>query len=262
MGNAPKLVIAGLLLFLGLDLLLDSAVRSRTRLPVEEYALVLLILLTIAVLGFLAGVALGVVAAIVLFAVSYSRTDVVKHELSGRTYRSRVERSVSEQAVLEQAGEAIYILELQGFVFFGTALGLLTRIRERSAAPALPDLRFVILDFRRVSGLDSSAALSFKRAHQLAIAKQFTLMLTGLSDRNFMQLKRNGLTPGESPPVHPDLDHGLEWCEEQLLQPSRRGAPPDEVGFPSRLQELLGDDVDVHELLGYLERIEVPPGHW
>lgn len=260
-GNAPKLVIGGLLLFLGLDLLLDSVLRSRTKLPLEEYVLVLLILLTIALLGFLAGVALGLVAALVLFAVNYSRTDVVKHELSGKTYQSKVERAGFEQATLQEARDGIYILELQGFIFFGTAFGLLTRIRERSAEPSLPHLRFVILDFRHVSGLDSSAAVSFKRAQQLAVARKFRLVLTGLSDRNLVQLERNGLVPGDSLPVHPDIDHGLEWCEEQVLQRAEPGGLADEVAFPLRLRELLGEEVDVQELLGYLERVEVPPGH-
>lgn len=107
MGNVPKLVIGGLLLFLGLDLLLDSVVRSRTRLPIEEYGLVVLILVTNAVLGFLAGVVLGVVAALVLFAISYSRNDVVRHELSGTSYQSNVERPASDQAVLQQAAQEI-----------------------------------------------------------------------------------------------------------------------------------------------------------
>ena len=260
-GNTPKLVIGGLLVFLGVDLLADSVVRSRRRLPVEEYALVVLILLTIAVLGFLAGVAIGVLAAIALFAVNYSRTDVVKHELSGRTYRSKVERSASEQTVLQRAGDQIHILELQGFVFFGTAFGLLTRIRERSVDGTRPPLRFLVLDFRGVTGLDSSAALSFKRAQQLAGSEGFTFVITGLSDRTLVQLQRNGLAPGVDLPAHPDLDHGVEWCEERLLHGAGGSEETDEAAFPSHLHDLVGDGVDVAALMGYLERVEVPAGH-
>lgn len=85
-------------------------------------------------------------------------------------------------------------------------------------------------------------------------------MLTGLSERNLLHLQRNGLAP-ESLPVYVDLDHGLEWCEEQILQRARQADATDETLFPSRLQELLADDVDVKDLLRYLYRLEVPSGH-
>ena len=62
-------------------------------------------------------------------------------------------------------GEQILILQLQGFIFFGTANQLRTRINEEVAAR--DGVKYVILDFSRVNSLDSSAVNSFERIRSL-----------------------------------------------------------------------------------------------
>ncbi|HRO23393.1 MAG TPA: cyclic nucleotide-binding protein, partial [Promineifilum sp.] len=98
---------------------------ARKRLPLPDYLVILLILIIIAAVGFLEGVLVGIIVTVVMFVVNYSRTSVVKHELNGTTFRSRVTRNLDDRAVLDALGDQAYILQLQGFVFFGTANGLL-----------------------------------------------------------------------------------------------------------------------------------------
>ena len=66
----------------------------------SEYAIVWVILLVIAGLGLLEGFAAGLLIAAALFVVDYSRTDVVKHALSGASYQSRVERAPAERTLV------------------------------------------------------------------------------------------------------------------------------------------------------------------
>src|SRR5262245_46197502 len=108
---------------------------------------------------------------------------------------------------------------LQGFIFFGTGNSLLNSIRVRIEDQGLPPLRCVILDFRRVSGLDSSAALSLAKAGQLARKSDFHLLLTQVPEEMQRHLER-GFGRGERaevPKFFPDLDHALEWWEERTL---------------------------------------------
>lgn len=89
-----------------------------------------------------------------------------------------------------------------------------------------PAPRFIILEFKRVSGLDASAVSSFAKMKQLAQAHAFTLLFTGLSPTMQHQLAP-ALFQGEAEDgwrTFPDLDHAVEWCEEQLL------AEQDEAG--------------------------------
>lgn len=260
----PVPILGGLLLFLGVDFLVDWVIGGWSRLSKPEYAVVLLILVVIAAAGFLVGVAVGLVAMIVLFILSYSRIDVVHHAGSGAEIRSSVERCAYHRQVLATAlGPHIYILELQGFIFFGTANALLDQIRARATDTAQPPVRYIVLDFRRVTGLDSSAVLSFVKGKQLAEAQGITLVLTHLSGRIREQLELGGFLEDEvRVRVLPDLDHGLEWCEEELLEVEGITAMYLPITLPAQLADSGFEKGNTARLLGFLERVEVEAGEY
>jgi sulfate permease, SulP family len=252
----PKPVLGGLLLYLGLGFLLDWVVLTWRRLPRVDYALVVMILVVIAMFGFLIGVGVGMLVALVMFVVEYSRGDVVSRAISGAAYRSNVDRDPGHVAILRARGEQIQVFELQGYLFFGTASSLLDRIKERLGEQ---EVRFVVLDFRRVTGLDSSAVLAFTKAEQLTSARGITLVLTGLDEKRRRQLGRGGFVESESVQILSDLDRGVQWCEDRLLEEA--GAPPTEAPPPleDQLRAALGS-VDPKWVLPYLEAVEVEAG--
>jgi SulP family sulfate permease len=157
--------------------------------------------------------------AVLVFIIKYSRINVVKYALSGVNFRSRVERPVPYRWLLNKKGEQLHILKLQGFIFFGTANNLLNQVLQRINTPDLLPLRYVVLDFSQVTGLDSSALNSFERLTQQAEALKFHLIFTHLSPRLRLQFERRGLTGEDARAVEifPDLDHGVEWCENQII---------------------------------------------
>jgi sulfate permease, SulP family len=256
----PTVLVGGLVMFLGLGFLVEWVFDAWFRLPRTDYAVAMLILLSIAFFGFLVGVGLGLVLAVVLFVYDYSRTDTVKHSMSGGEIRSKVDRSPLELELLASEGGRVHVFELQGVVFFGTANTLLDRIRLRIRHDSLPPLRALILDFRRVSGIDSSAVLAFMKAGQLAEGERFDLLLTGVPPRMRRRLERGGLTEDSGRLVYlEDLDRGLQRCEEKLLEDARV-APAQREPFWSRLASELGGK-DAGRLRDYLEPVDVPQGH-
>src|SRR5260370_602190 len=74
----PKPVLAGLLFYLSVSMLLEWEIASRRRLPLHEYALLLLILGAPLLKGFLAGALLGLIAACVLFFWAFWRVHCTK----------------------------------------------------------------------------------------------------------------------------------------------------------------------------------------
>jgi SulP family sulfate permease len=183
------------------------------------------------------------------------------HALSGEQLKSNVERSKYHRDALEELGKQIYILELQGYIFFGTANALLDQVRARVRQDEKPAVRFVILDFRRVSGLDASAIFSFVKCKQFAEAQQFHLILTGVSDQIQQQLDLGGLFNGDQW-VHlfVDLDHGLEWCEDQLLMVEGISTIFIPLTLGERLIEAGFQRGEAERLLTYLERIDFEQG--
>src|SRR5262249_26830846 len=152
--------------------------------------------------------------------VDYSRIDVVKHVFSGEYFRSNVQRSRFQEHMLTTKGGWVYVLELQGYLFFGTANHLLEQVRQRLSEKDASVPRYIILDFRRVLGIDISAVMSFQKMRQLAANTESTLVFTSLSGRIQTQLEREFSTAQHAGKwqVFAELDHGLEWCEEQILK--------------------------------------------
>jgi SulP family sulfate permease len=275
----PKPVLGGVLIFLGLTFLTDWLYDGWRKLSRSDYAIVVVILLVMSTLGLLAGLGVGVALAAGLFILKYSQVPVVKHTFSGRTYHSRVERPYPHAELLRQEGQALVILELQGYIFFGTANNIYVQLKEQLRSSQAEPPRVVMLDFRRVSGIDASAALSFTRLKRLLKQHQIVLAFTQFSPDIERQLRREVLTPADSGHwrVFPDLDHGVEWFEELVLQgeAAQRTAVVAQPGVIQAGQEqgglaLLyaalgaegmgsGDEVDqsLLRLMKYLERVEV-----
>jgi len=154
-GKVPTFILGGLLVYVGLDFLIDWAWKARKELPLSDYCIVLAILAVIAFVNILEGVAFGFAIAIVLFVISYSRLSIIKNDATGRDHASHVDRDLNTRELLNREGERILILYLQGFIFFGTSDKLMTEIRERLEKPANRQPDFLVLDFHHVSQLDT-----------------------------------------------------------------------------------------------------------
>jgi SulP family sulfate permease len=215
----PKPVFGSLLLWIGVALLHEWLVEIYPKISRSAYVVILVILVVIATFGFLEGVLVGIIAGMILFVVDYSRIDIIKLELSGRDYHSNVDRPVDLRHTLQAHGDGIVVLRLQGFVFFGTAHRLNERVRALLTDTQRPPIRFLLLDFRSVSGLDSSAVIGFNKLAQLAEAQNFTIVLARVPEATRRLMAKGGFRSGPHQPIQAfgDLDRALEWCEETLL---------------------------------------------
>lgn len=99
----PRFLLGALLCQLGLGFLHDWVVVARARLPRADYAVVLLILGAIGALGYVQGVAVGVLAAVILFVHNYSRVSVVTHTLSAADHPSNVDRPPGHRRLLAES---------------------------------------------------------------------------------------------------------------------------------------------------------------
>lgn len=261
----PKASVGGLLLFLGLAFLVEWVIDARRSLPRIDYLVVLFILLLVATVGFLESVGAGVVVAVALFVINYSRVDVVRWELDAVTRPSNVDRPREQVEALRRRGAAIHLLKLQGFLFFGTANGLLERVKGRLDSPPdggeKPPLEWLVADFALVSGIDSSAVLSFVKLQQLAAARGFGVVVTGLAPQVREQLARGGFSDDAAEVEEfAELDRGLQWCEDRLLLAAGVALEVVPMSIRERLDRVFRDSDAVDSLLGYFEREEAEAG--
>jgi SulP family sulfate permease len=259
----PRVVLGGMVCYLGLAFLAEWLYDAWFKLSRLDYAVVVLIVALIALFGILPGVIAGLVLAVVFFVVLYSRIDVVKHMLTGALIKSRMTRSQAEQELLRLRGEHVGIVRLQGFIFFGTADALFERVRQRTLVADRPRLRFLLLDFRLVPGIDSTALLSFSKIQQLAEAQGLALVFTQLAPNIRRQFDQE-LLRGEGAPnvrIFPDLDRGLEWCENQLLADVDRSGS-EERTLQAQLAQFAPEATNLDSLLAYFEQRTLAPGDY
>ena len=247
----PVPLLSALLLYLGLNFLTEWLVDSWWRMRRTDYLIIVLILLVVAGAGYLIGVGVGLVLALTLFALRYSLIDVVRLELNGAQHRSNVERTADEIALLRPVRPSIHILKLQGFIFFGTAYSLFHRVRERLQDEAQAPLRYLILDFRHVTGVDSSALLSLSRLLHIGAQSAFAVQCTSVPPAVFKTLKRDAIIH-EGFGFQPDLDHAVEWCESRELLARHAPVEPPPVDIVHVLEKALPGRPDVaRSLAGY-----------
>jgi sulfate permease, SulP family len=256
LGYMPKFVLGGLLIYLGADQLHRWIIQSRRRLSITEYLSLLAIIVIIVQWGFIAGILIGVVIGCATFALSAARIDSIKYSFDGSEYRSSLDRSREDQAVLSAHGGKIQGLNLQSYLFFGSANRLYQHVKALLARH--PECRFLVFDFKLVTGIDSSAAYSFAQIKRTAHDLDIKLVLVHLPAAAEKALRSSEFIAQEVRVV-PELDHALEWCENEIIA-QHRGLEGEEASLREWFTQILGADEDAAELIGRCQRIEVDAG--
>jgi sulfate permease, SulP family len=213
-GYMPKCVLGGLLLTIGYDALRRWLVGAARQLARLEYLSLLAITFIIVGWGFVPGVSIGVIFGCATFALSAGRINGIKFAFDGTEYRSSLDRGPRELALLGAHGHELQGLCLQSYLFFGSANRLYEHIKALLAAQ--PRCRFLLFDFKLVTGVDSSATHSFSQIKQAADALGTRLVLVNLSPAlssafgNINFITKDIL-------VIPELDRALEACESAII---------------------------------------------
>jgi len=252
-GWLPRIVLAGFLLYLGLSILWEWLVQSRQRLSVADRLLIVVILAITASIGFTVAVLAGIIASCLNFALSYSRVGVVQHDLDGAGIRSAVSRPAAQQEVLARHAADLRVLVLHGVIFFGTANGLLERVRGFLQRPPTEGVRVLVLDFTQVASADSSATMTFSKISQIAADQGVRLMLCGENAATAAALQHGAQTRAT-------LDQALDAAEEAIL--ASHGLDPRGASEPIGpwLTRELGSDVHWRALQPLLQRRDVTAG--
>ncbi len=256
----PKMVFAALLFYIALGFLIEWLVKGYRKFGALEYSVIPIILVVSIFSGFLQSILFGIVAAIVLFAVNYSQTKVVKYQASGSQLRSNLVRPSEQSSVLRNQGHRIRLFKLQGFLFFGTAGSLYREVMSLFETSNEAQLDYIVLDFSQVLGVDSSATLNFERLAQRLKDRKVYLVLTGLRRELLDKLIHGGFDLDRNPLLQEfsDIDQGLEWCENRILD-----ANPVALSASKSVLELIAGDLSEAErgrLETYLVKRSVQQG--
>jgi SulP family sulfate permease len=256
LGYVPKYILAGLLFYLGADLVYQWLIKSARRLLPLEYLSLLVIAVLIIYSGFVAGVLIGIVIGCATFALSASRVNAIKFDFDGSEYRSSLDRGPYELSLLADHGREIQGMALQSYLFFGSANRLYQHVKSLLATQ--PDCRFLIFDFRLVTGIDSSATHSFAQIKLAAAASGAQIVLVNLTPELERAFRAAGFI-SDDVIVASDLDRALEACELAIIE-SHRTEANDARSLRAWLSDALENAQYADRLTEYCRRIEVVAG--
>lgn len=256
----PKPLLGGLLAYLGFVVLMEALVRSPAQRSMTEFLLALAIMAVIVYAGYLFGVMIGIIGACLLFAISYSRIGVVRRHLTRLNFSSNVERSPRETELLREHGAQIHILWISGFIFFGSSNGLFEFIRRTMDQQTEPRLRYLVLDFASVPGLDTSAVLSLVKLRNYCDERAAHIAFAGLNEQLEASFSVAGIYSQDGPHrAFADRNEALEWCEGLLLSEYETEAATED-SFASWLESVFGGNLDPARLMSYFDRRKFKEG--
>lgn len=256
--SVPTFVAGGLILYYGFDLVKDWLISTRKIYSKREWSVVLLIVVIAVFYSFLFAILAGLLIATILFAYSYANSPVVRQTTDLASLPSTTERPPADARLLAEYGRAIRIFRLQGFLFFGTSEQVVSQIR--SATQEASGLKSVIIDFARVTEMDSASANAFKRIIALSKSNQFSIILSGLNESLKETLLRASVAPDEQDHVTfaTDLDVALEQAETLLLGSDRNETST--ASLAERYARTPEEAEAFEQLFAEMERRNHPPG--
>ncbi|KAJ1736023.1 hypothetical protein LPJ72_001606 [Coemansia sp. Benny D160-2] len=224
-GYIPTMVVGALIFHLGLELIREALIDTVGVVNSIEYATIVSIILSMAVLGFNEGIFLGILMACFFFILLYSRRSGMRKAYTGSAVRSTVRRQYAQRRFLDDVCKQIQVMRLQGFMFFGTINGIEAYIRnllEQRQWQENP-IRFLVLDFALVNGMDFSAAEAFIRVRRLLEAREIYMVICGAERSSEVghALRAASVWSSEETEyvqTFASLNDALEWCENVLLQ--------------------------------------------
>jgi SulP family sulfate permease len=252
----PRFVLGGLLLYLGVNLMYEWLVGAARRISRLEYASLLAIALIIVQWGFIAGVLIGVIIGCLTFAVSASRVNTIKFRFDGLEYRSTLDRGQDEIAILTRHGQEIQGMTLQSYLFFGSANRLYRQVK--ALLKETPECRFLLFDFRLVTGVDSSAMYSFTQIKQAVDDAGVKLILVNLSQDLAGSFRTQHIITDDVT-VTSDFDRALETCERAVIKRylPKRGEKP---ALRDWLTQALGSAEYADELVSHCKKLHFKKG--
>jgi SulP family sulfate permease len=253
----PRFAVGALLIAVGLDRFLLRIVGDARVNPVLETVIAVIVSLSIIFLGILNGMAIGIAAAIVLFAYNYRRIPIVWATLSGAEVRSNVVRSPEVMRLLEAQGARIVLFRLQGYLFFLNVSSVRAAVETR--ADEKPALNDIVFDFRDVVGMDSSALMAFRRIGQIAEEKKFRVTFAGLHPDLRDLFERAMMWRDEGILCVETADRALQSAEDRLVAESEKGRFSYALTLSQALAAFAPGQVPEGRLARYLEHVELQP---
>lgn len=190
--------------------------RGKKRHISIDIAIITLVTVVFIFIGVFEAVGMGILISLLIFVFKMSK-DIIRRDFTSAEVHSSVHRTQEEFEYLSEYGSNIRVLELDGALFFGTtdrlALFIDTVIKE--------SIDYIILDFKRVSEVDSTGANILIQIKNRCARYGITLALSSITSKTAVGafLRSIGVIDNiGSAKCFEKMDYALTWAEDRLIE--------------------------------------------
>jgi SulP family sulfate permease len=248
----PKLLIGGTIFMFAFQMLYEWLYQNIRKFSAHDLVIVLSIFATAITFGFMTGIGIGVLLTVLLFVMRYSKISAIHSRTTLFRRRSSVERSAEDNRLLENKGDQAVIYSLRGFLFFGTANGILDTIQYKEHLTG-GDCKALLLDMDRVTGIDISALMVFTQIKQLCERHGALLSFSGTPPHikeQLLSMHAVSVRDGQSL-IFDEADYALEYLENLLID---QHDSPAAVSIRDYLMAALEDETKTDRLLKVMQK--------
>ena len=257
----PKFLISGVLIYVAFITIRRWLFQAWSELSSMDYIIILIILVVSDIWGLLQGIGVGLAISCIQFIINYSQILPIKFSMPGSRYHSNVLYASSQRKLLQDYGKQLHIIKLQGYLFFGSSHNLLDYI-QKIYKQFGEQLRYLLLDFKLVDALDTSASFSLLKIKQFCKDQNLMLIFTHLDEHEVNKLKQAKVLFEHDSIIQlfPDIDYGISWCERQLL--GTKAKLDDKERLHEELKARFKDAKQCAQFMKYCEPQELEKGSY
>lgn len=217
----PISALAAILIVIGIRMIdTHSFSFLKSKSTILDFVVIAAVVTTALTVSLIAASGVGIILAILLFIRENIDTSIVRRKSYGNESFSKQIRTREEMEILEKNGKDAVIYELQGSLFFGTANQLFTMLEND-----LKTMKFIILDMKKVQGIDITAAHVLEQIRDTIGGKGGYLIFSriplsipsGKDMHRYFEEVGLGASK-ESAKIFDDLDDAIEWVEDRLIE--------------------------------------------
>ena len=253
----PNILICSSIFLFAFQMFYDWMYQNLRSFSMLDYGIVCIILLTVITFGFVEGVIAGVFLTAILFVLRYSMITAIQGQYTLNDHRSSVERGASSNLMLDRYGNESLVCTLRGFLFFGTANAVRDSIRRSIEGG---NYATILLDFRRVTGVDISALNTLFQLKEVCEAEGIKVLYSGATKEIEEELLSFSVVSNLNgkPSVFSSTDFAIEGMEEIILREHADETTSGSVH--DHLVDILGSADKARLLVDVMERSEFQTG--
>lgn len=227
---------------------------------VSNLLLIFAVMVITIVFNLITAVVAGLCLSMLLQIMRMSKS-IIKREYFGTTVHSKKQRDYEKMSILTKYGHTICVLELEGYIFFGTADKLATDIEHLLHTK---NVTFLILDMKRIKEIDETGAKIIQRIYTGLISQDKLIVISYIRKQSELWhfLKQVGFFKVvDEHSLFFDTNSAMEWCEELLIINKYEDNLDESVVTLEHIKVLEGlSSREYNTLRGYLTRVEFNQG--